>query len=555
MKIPIRLISAFSILSIVSANAQDNNFDALAKLFSQTAPTGSARFQALGGTHAALGADISSAIGNPAGLGFYTRSEFNFTPAYQSTSNTSNYINVNTKANETNFNIANIGVVFGGSQPQYKEGWRGSWSINYSRQNTFYNNIQFAGRNNVSSIADAFANQVNREVSDYNLGSSDFVNALSQAPNFDLTRHLYNWSFLIGPVTDPQGNTSYQVTERSLQSNQKYSFESTGRSSQWTIAYGGTPNEKTYIGFSLGIPSFRYETRSQYNEQYIDNTAFNGMTQSKFYSTSGSGINLTFGAIVKPNEMIRFGASITTPTWYDIDETLSSSLQANVNSANAGQPNVGIELPNGTDNATVSTVNRLKQLGYGILEKNGSRYLTGVPTLNTTPFSDNYQLRTPLKLNIGAAIFFAKKGFISADVEYLAYGGTKMSTTANDQYLADDLNYYTQKVQGDLKNVFNVKVGGEYRVGLLSLRAGVNYQPNPYSFNYDQGSNAVNRSTLIYSSGIGIRTGDFYVDLTGLYAKTQQAYSPYVLNNTADYSSAIISNSYVKGVVSFGIFF
>lgn len=554
MKIPIRLISAFSIFTILSANAQDNNFDALAKLFGQTAPTGSARFQALGGNHAALGADIGSASGNPAGLGFYTRSEFNFTPAFQNTSNNSNYISTNTKASESNFNIANIGVVFGGSQPQYKEGWRGSWSINYSRQNTFYNNIKFGDRNNISSITDAFAQQVSREAGDYNLGVGDFVDAVGQTPNFDLTRNLYYWSFLISP--DQNNPQSFHATEQSFISDQKYSFESTGRSSQWTIAYGGTPNEKTYIGFSLGIPSFRYETRSQYSEQYVNNTAFNGLTQSKFYSTSGSGINLTFGAIIKPNETIRFGASITTPTWYDIDETLSSSLKADVNSANAGKTGLGVVLPNGTDNETVGIINRLKSSGYGILEKDGSRYLTNVPLLTTTPFSDNYQLRTPLKANIGMAIFFAKKGFISADVEYLAYTSTKMSTTTNDQYLADDLDYYTQKLRRDLKNVFNLKVGAEYRVmSMVSLRAGVNYQPSPYSFNFDQGSNAINRSTLIFSTGLGFRTSDFYVDFTGLYAETTQAFNPYVLSNTDSFSSAIIKNSYLKGVVSFGIFF
>ena len=176
--------------------------------------------------------------------------------------------------------------------------------------------------------------------------------------------------------------------------------------------------------------------------------------------------------------------------------------------------------------------------------------------LTTTPFSDNYQLRTPLKANIGMAIFFAKKGFISADVEYLAYTSTKMSTTTNDQYLADDLDYYTQKLRRDLKNVFNLKVGAEYRVmSMVSLRAGVNYQPSPYSFNFDQGSNAINRSTLIFSTGLGFRTSDFYVDFTGLYAETTQAFNPYVLSNTDSFSSAIIKNSYLKGVVSFGIFF
>lgn len=555
MKIPIRLIATFSVLSLFSSKAQDNNFDALAKLFGQTAPTGSARFQALGGNHAALGADISSAAGNPAGLGFYTRSEFNFTPSFQNTSNTSSYLGTNTNSNVGNFNIANIGVVFGGTQPQYKEEWRGSWSINYSRQNSYYNNIQFGGRNNVSSIADAFAEQTNREVGDYSLGQNDFTGALSQAPNFDLTRHLYYWSFLVTPIVDSQNNLSFLATEGSLVSDQKYSFESTGRSSQWSIAWGGTPNEKTYVGFSLGIPSFRYETRSQYSEKYINNTAFNGLTQSKFYTTSGSGINLTFGAIIKPTDMIRFGVSISTPTWYDIDETLSSNLQANVNTDNIGKANAGIVLPNATDAGTVSVINRMKNAGYGIVEKNGERFLSNVPLLNSNAFSDNYQLRTPFKANIGMAVFFAKKGFLSADIEYLAYTGTKLSTTSNDQYLADDLNYYTQKVSQDLKNVFNVKVGGEYRINAISLRAGVNYQPDPYSFNFDQGSSTINRSTLAYSSGVGFRTNDFYIDVTGLYAKTSQAYSPYVLNNRELYPSAKIDNSYVKGVVSFGIFF
>ena len=127
------------VLLFVAANTfgQDNNLDALSKLFSQSNPSGTARIQALGGNHAALGADVSSASGNPAGLGFYTRSEFSFTPAFQSTSNGSAYITSNkTTGNSDNFNIANIGVVFGGQQPTYREGWRGNFAITYSRQNT-----------------------------------------------------------------------------------------------------------------------------------------------------------------------------------------------------------------------------------------------------------------------------------------------------------------------------------------------------------------------------------------------------------------------------------
>jgi hypothetical protein len=78
------LLASLLMSSISAGFAQDNNYDALSRLFSQTAPSGSARFQALGGNHSALGADISSNSSNPAGLGFYTRSEFSISLLFKS---------------------------------------------------------------------------------------------------------------------------------------------------------------------------------------------------------------------------------------------------------------------------------------------------------------------------------------------------------------------------------------------------------------------------------------------------------------------------------------
>ncbi|MES2520461.1 MAG: hypothetical protein V4585_20245, partial [Bacteroidota bacterium] len=120
MKISFGFLAFLLTFASLQVVAQDNSYEALAKMFSQSAPSGSARFQALGGNHSALGADVSSAAGNPAGLGFYTRSEFSFTPAFQSLSNSSIYAvepSRTTNTNVNNFNIANIGVVFGGAEP------------------------------------------------------------------------------------------------------------------------------------------------------------------------------------------------------------------------------------------------------------------------------------------------------------------------------------------------------------------------------------------------------------------------------------------------------
>jgi hypothetical protein len=553
MKNVLRYSVIIILFTSVNIFGQDNNLDALSKLFSQSAPTGTARMQALGGNHAALGADVSSASGNPAGLGFYTRSEFSFTPAFQNASNSSSYITAGkTTGNSDNFNIANIGVVFGGQQPSYREGWRGNFAVTYSRQNTFYSNIQFGGRNNRSSIANKFAEDVNFDVADFNLGLNDFTKSevLNNIPNFDLTRHLYYWSFLVEPTRNTQGDLGFVATEPSI-SDQKFNFESTGRQSQWNLSYGGTANEKVYLGIALAIPSFRYESTTKYDEQYVDGKRFNGLLQTKLYSTEGSGINLSGGVIIKPNDMLRFGLSLTTPTWYDVNETISSTLNVDVNTAQIGQPGGGVLLPSANDAGTLNVINTLKSRRYTIIERNGQRFLGGVPTLNTTAFDANYQLRTPFKANIGAAIFFKKKGFISADVEYLAYKGINMSTETGDRYYSD----YTEFVRSDLKNVLNLKVGGEYRLGQISLRGGYNYIADPYTLNFDAAGTKLNRSQSIYSAGVGYRTNEFYVDITGMYSQSTQNYIPYALTERKFSPTATIDNSFTRGVVSFGVFF
>ncbi len=545
----IQLIASFAI-GTHTLSAQDNNYESLARLFSQTAPNGSARMQALGGNHSALGADVSNTSGNPAGLGFYTRSEFSFSPAYQQVSNNSAYIvNTSTKdANTENFNVANIGIVFAGEPPAYRSSWRGNWAITYNRQNTLYNKVSFAGTNYASSMVDNFANITNQDIRDNNLSLSDFKTGLySDAPNFLYQSDMYYWSFLVTPngtSADP-----FVGAEPGKSVQQNYNFESTGRTSQWTIGYGGTANEKFYLGFSLGIPSFRYETKSTYSENFINYDAIQSFDQTKSLVTTGTGLNLTAGFIYKPNNTLRFGASIVTPTWYNIDETTSSSLKVNVDAAKTGI--VFAENP-GTD--AINIANKLASLGYGIVFNNNRYYVRSIPKLSTQPVDVTYQLNTPFKASGGVALFFGKKGFLSADLEYVAYKGMKLSTTMNDDYTASELSYSTQLIKRNYRNVLNMKVGGEYRIGQISLRAGVAYNADPYETSIDTGTK-FDRSQTIYSGGLGYRDKTFYIDAACLFAQSQQSYAPYVLSNSADFASATIKNTWIKGMLTFGIYF
>ncbi|WP_026994031.1 hypothetical protein [Flectobacillus major] len=546
MKYINRIAFAYLMLCAGGSFAQDNNYDALSRLFSQTVPSGSARFQAMGGSHSALGADVSSTSGNPAGLGFYTRSEFSFTPAFQSISNGTSYIDTKkTNTSTDNFNIANIAVVFAGTDPEYKNSWRGNWSISYNRQNTLYNKVSFAARNTQSSMMDYFADVTNRDINNNGVTFNDLKDGLNfDAPNFLYASDMYYWSFLI----NPQGNP-FAGAEAGKSVDQKYDFESTGRVSQWTIGYGGTANEKLYLGFSLGIPSFRYETRTNYSESIINYEAIRSFDFTKNLTTSASGLNLTFGGIYKHNNMVRFGASITTPTWYNIDESSSSSLKVDVDASKSG----GIELSSNVLDGNNTIANRLLALGYGIAQANGTSYITNVPRLSIAPYDVNYQLRTPFKANGGVAVFFGKKGFLSADVEYVGYRSMKLSTSSNDAALSGDLAYYTDNIKRQYKNVVNFKLGGEFREGIFAARAGIAYYGDPYATTFDNES--INRSQMVYSAGVGIKTNTFYIDLTGMYSQTKQAYNPYVLDDSAKFATATINNSWVKGLATFGVYF
>lgn len=546
MKISFSFFAIILLFSCLQATAQDNNYDALAKMFSTISPTGTARFQAIGGNHSALGGDVSSASGNPAGLGFYTRSEFSFTPTFQSINNSSLYGREGSptvKSDVNNFNIGNIGVIFGGGEPSYREGWRGTFGITYSRQNSFFNNIKFSGIGSGygGSITDSFAESINSQINAGSVTPAGLDASLSNGPtNFTGSAGLYYYGYVINP-TGVQ-NPPFEGIEGNSRTAQSFDFQSTGRSSQWSVSYGGTANEKFYIGGTLGIPSYRYESVWKFNENYNNPIEINGLTETRFVTSSGNGLNLTIGTIYKPNDVIRFGFSVATPTLYDIAETSSRTLDVNID------PTKGVNIGNGAN------ANTLISNGYQVSRRNNISYITRIPRLSTILYEDNYQLTTPWRLSGGAAIFFKKKGFISADVEYITYNSMRLSNPSEDLSFDDSFLNSVDNIKVFYQNTLNLKLGGEYRVGNVSLRGGVNYQQNPYTTVFDN-SNTINRSQMIYSAGIGYRTNHFYVDVTGMYGTTQQSYTPYRLADSRDYASTKIDNSYTRGLVTFGVFF
>jgi long-subunit fatty acid transport protein len=296
----------------------------------------------------------------------------------------------------------------------------------------------------------------------------------------------------------------------------------------------------------LGIPSYRYESVWKFNETYNKPIEINGLTETRFVTSSGSGLNLTIGTIYKPNDMVRFGFSVATPTWYDVEETSSKTLSVDID------PNKGVDIGSGVNS---NLVNNLIAKGYQVVKRNNINYITKIPKLSTITYEDSYQLSTPWKVSGGAAVFFKKKGFISVDLEYVLYNGIRLSNPSEDLGIDSTWINAVENVKVFYKSALNLKVGGEYRIDNISLRGGINYQQDPTTTIFDK-SNTINRSQMIFSAGVGYRTNQFYVDITGMYGTTQQSATPYRIRNYEDaYASTKIDNSYVRGLVTFGVFF
>jgi len=137
---------------------------------------------------------------------------------------------------------------------------------------------------------------------------------------------------------------------------------------------------------------------------------------------------------------------------------------------------------------------------------------------STDNLASTYTLVTPWRLSLGFTYFFGKKGFLSADTEWLNYGTTKYS--GDTDYSADNLI-----INNTYRNTINIRIGGEFRLNNYRFRAGYSLMPDPFK----TPQNDVDRTVSSFSTGFGYRATKFYVDLAIVYSFGNISYRPYQL--------------------------
>lgn len=417
MNYKLLLSAAITVIATQNTFAQ---FSQDAFRFSNTQPGSTSRIKAIGNASTAVGGDLSSISGNPAGLGFFTHSEFSITPEFDASKNKATYFGQSNSDSKNQGNLNNASVVFYApvSKPRGADLNKGLLSFNfgasYNRTSNFYSNTYFSGQNSGSSIANWYAN----------LNDGD-----------DLKGFAYN-QYLIDPNAT---NTGYQSAITSGTNTQANRISRVGGQTSFDLAAGANFSNKLYLGLGIGITSLRYDATNTFSEAgntsiTINDAAINSQYVNDYIqdqSTRGTGFNARIGLIYKPIEAVRIGASFTSPTWYSIDDAYGETLQTSY-SQDASSP-------------------------YA----------------NSTSYGTSYNLRTPLKASGGLAVFVGKYGFISGDVEYVDYAN--MHISSGDYDVSQD-NYNLKNLY---KSTVNTRVGAEAKIDAFFIRGGFNYQGNP----------------------------------------------------------------------------
>ncbi len=481
--------------------------------FSQAQNGTTSRIKAIGGASTAVGGDLSSISTNPAGIGFFTKSELSITPEFNNANVQSNYFGQNTDASKNQVNLNNASVVFYNrlSTARGRDKTKGWLSFNlgasYNRTNNFYQTQNYAGRNTSSSIANYYAQEGNKEFSQYTNGFDPTYNTLQA--------WAYNQY-----LTNPNNNGTGLVSSINVPTNQSRSTVTTGGQSELSLAGGANYSNKLYIGFGIGITSLRYNSTSTFNETGTGNfqlTQNSPVTTTAAYNsvfyqdqaTIGTGFNAKIGFIYKPVEAVRIGATFTTPTWTTITDSYVEGLQ------------------------TGSTAFGTKSAGTNP----GDADLT-------------YNLRTPLKASGGVAVFVGKYGFITGDIEYVDYKGMHLSGDFN---FSDD----NHDLSTLYRSTVNARIGAEAKLDDFFIRGGFNYQENPYVSNYNTGFN-VGSPVKTTSAGIGYRFGKYYIDATYQYVQHNLTIYPYELEpayGTVASPTIALKNSYNNAFLTLGLRF
>lgn len=455
---------------------------------------GSARNIATGGVMGSLGGEITANHVNPAGIGLFKTNELALSPGFLLNSNKFRYRGTDTMNSKNYFSYGASGIILSSSDNNNKNRkWTSSaFALSVNQLANYNNRVQFKGLNNFSSFSEQYLEELTRDRADTNAALSNYIFGSSLAFR----------TYLIDTIRGPGGSVAGYQSLVPLSTGVIQSYDAVTRGGYHEIAIGlaGNMADRMYIGGSLTIPVISYQRDLTYSETDATdnpNNHFKSFEYKEQFNSRGVGLGAKLGMIYRPQEFWRIGFAFHTPQFIGFKDEIRSSMITNTESY------------------------------AGIRSASSDRLNSG------NPGRRSYNLVTPWRAIASASYVFREindtrrqKAFISADLEYVNYRGSRFySTDGNDQALVSYYKQVNDAVKNTYKGNINFRLGGELKLHTIMFRLGGAYYGSPYA------DDNLKASRILATGGIGYRDHGIFIDLSYAHAFNKDVQFAYRLND------------------------
>ena len=467
---------------------------------------GTARYVGTGGALDALGAEISTAGTNPAGIGLFRRGKVEATVGVVSQQDAAEY----NHGNATNVSFDQAGFVWSNRTGETSFV---NLAFNYHKSRNFdyilsadaafgattpEGNTVYASQNKLSymKLINGYMYQLDPE------GFPMWNRELSSCNQLD---DLYEKNVLY--ASGEEFPYFYEA--------QSYDFDRAhkGYIGEYDLNISGNINDRVYLGLTVGLHDVHYKHIGDYTEKIFPNEEnINKLNVYDERKITGVGADVKAGILFRPISYMPLiiGASISSPIYYDLK----------------------------TSNYTELSDGR-----------------------NTSWASDEYKYKiyTPWKFGLNAGYTDGRYFALGATYEYSDYGS--ILTRVDDDgsyYIYDyyesshndkDMNYHTENT---LKGVSTIKLGAEVKpIPELALRCGYNYVSPAYNkLGFKDGSIQSNgsyvssatdftnwKATNRFTLGLGYRLGKTNIDVAYQYSNTKGDFYPFMSYEDVEFYS------------------
>ena len=402
-----------------------------------------ARSLGMGNAGVGLADDYSALFQNPAGLASLRDYEFSMGISQLGYKNDVGFLGSNTESNLNALNLNNLGLVYPIATV------RGSltFAVGFGRVANYTTTASYDGFNARSSIIEALASPFNI----YSMSEEDVDRLLTDNIPYQV------WLADI----DSSSGLFFPIVTDSVQ--QSGIVEEGGGLNNWSFGGAIDVSRNLAVGVSINFLSGSYQYDREYTEidlrdVYTYQNRFDAFDRFTYISTIDgdiTGFNALFGVMFRKQGLFKIGATIRTPTVYEIEETFSDYGESVFDPIN------------------------------GIVDR-FDKEVSG---------KTKYEVKTPPVLSAGASLQVGDWLVLAGDAEYTDW--TQMEFVTNNS----DLEAENRFIKRIFEPTTNLRGGAEvtlWDVGVI-LRAGVAWNPSPYKDDppeFDQ---------ISFTGGVGLR--------------------------------------------------